>query len=128
MNSCVLYRFVIPVAAVVLLQGCASLINERTQKVNIATSTGEKVVAKVDGMMVEVPGVIGLQRAKADKVLTTEDPRCTPATVVRSEVDIVFFINALSGGLGLFGSTTDMVSEKMWEYDDNILISCKASS
>ena len=107
----------------VSLSGCATIINEKTQRINVATSTGDRVEVQIDGMPVQVPGIASVTRKKGDKIITTSDPKCNPSTILPSEVDTVFFINILSGGV--FGSTTDYASEKMWKYQDTVIISCK---
>jgi len=43
--------------------------------------------------------------------------------VAEKSVDPKFFVNILSGGS--FGSTTDYSTEKMWKYNENVVISCK---
>ena len=103
--------------------GCASILNEKTQNVNIVTSSGRKAEVMVDGMPFQAPGVATFKRTKADKLITTKDPKCNPTTVAPSTVDNVFFINVVSGGV--FGSTTDYGTEKMWKYQDTVVISCK---
>jgi hypothetical protein len=107
----------------VVTTGCASIINEKTQNVNVVTSNGRKVEVSIDGMPFQAPGVAAFKRTKADKMITTRDPKCNQTTVAPSTVDNVFFINILSGGV--FGSTTDYASEKMWKYQDSVVISCK---
>lgn len=107
----------------VVATGCASIINEKTQNVNVVTSNGRKVEVNIDGMPFQAPGVASFKRTKADKMITTRDPKCNQTTVAPSTVDNVFFINILSGGV--FGSTTDYASEKMWKYQDSVVISCK---
>lgn len=103
--------------------GCASIINDKTQNVNVVTSSGQKTEVAVDGMPYQAPGVASFKRAKAEKIITTKDPKCNPTTVAPSTVDNVFFINILSGGV--LGSTTDYVTEKMWKYEDTVVISCR---
>lgn len=110
------------IATVVLMTGCASILNSKTQMVNITTSNGEKIVATADGQPFQVPGIVGLQRSQADKIITTSQSNCNPQTLAPRKVDPIFFINILSGGA--LGSTTDYATEKMWKYDDNLVISC----
>mgnify|MGYP006266967637 FL=1 len=105
------------------LSGCATIINDSTQKINISTSTGEKVDVNVDGIPFQAPGIATVQRKKGDKLITTKDTRCAQSTILPSSVDPVFFINVLSGGV--LGSTTDYVSEKMWRYEENVVVSCQ---
>lgn len=113
----------VTVMAMISLTSCATIINEKTQKINVATSTGERASILIDGMPFEAPGIATVTRAKADKIITSKSSKCNESTIVPSKVDTVFFINVLSGGV--FGSTTDYASEKMWKYDDNVTISCK---
>ncbi len=111
------------VSALLLATGCATIINDQTQKVNIATSNGAKVKGTIDGMPFEAPGVVDITRAKQNKVIMVENADCTKETVAAKKVDSVFFINILSGGA--LGSTTDYATEKMWKYEDTITIACK---
>ncbi len=111
------------ISTVLLASGCASIINDKTQKVNVMTSNGSKVTGTVDGRNFEAPGVVELTRAKQDKIFLADGDNCAKQTVATKKVDSVFFINLLSGGA--YGSTTDYVTDKMWKYDDNITISCK---
>ncbi|MDE2421529.1 MAG: adenosine deaminase [Gammaproteobacteria bacterium] len=111
------------ILSVILASGCASIVNSRTQIVNITTSNGAKVTANVDGRTLQAPGVIGIDRSRIDKVITTQDSNCNPQTMVSSKVDPFFFGNIIIGGL--LGSTTDYSTEKMWRYDDTLIIACK---
>lgn len=111
------------VASVILMTGCASILNDRTQMVNITASNGAKVSANVDGKVFQTPSIVGLERSKLDKIITTSDSNCNPQTLAPHKIDSIFFINVLSGGA--FGSTTDFATEKMWRYEDNLVISCK---
>lgn len=105
-----------------MISGCATIINDEYQKVNVTTSTGKKVEGNIDGLPFEAPGIVSLKRSKSDKIMNTNNPKCNKTTIVSKSVDPIFFINILSGGV--FGSTTDYATEKMWKYQDNILITC----
>lgn len=107
----------------VLGSGCATIINDKTQKVNISTTNGAKVSGTFNGQAFEAPGVIEVIRANKDATIVVKQAGCTEQTVANKKVDTVFFMNVLSGG-GL-GSTTDYATEKMWKYDDNLSISCQ---
>ncbi len=107
----------------ILMTGCASIINEKTQGVNVSTSNGTKVTGVVNGQPFTAPGVVTLTRENKNKIFTTDNPKCAKETVAEKTVDPVFFINILSGGV--FGSTTDYSSEKMWKYSENVVISCQ---
>lgn len=105
------------------LTGCASIINEKTQNVNVTTSNGAKIAGKVNGQDFTAPGVVPLVRENKSKVFETSAEGCVPQTYVEKTVDPIFFVNILSGGP--YGSTTDYASEKMWKYSENIVINCK---
>jgi hypothetical protein len=112
----------VAMSSVVLMTGCASILNEQTQQINVSASNGKTVQASVDGKSFSAPGVVAVTRAKAGKVVTTNAAGCAPSTALESNVDPKFFINILSGGA--LGSTTDFATEKMWKYNDNVVISC----
>ncbi len=105
------------------LTGCASIINEKTQSVNVTTSNGAKISGKVNGQEFTAPGVVPLVRENKSKIFETSAAGCVPQTSVEKTVDPIFFINILSGGV--FGSSTDYSTEKMWKYSENIVINCK---
>lgn len=111
------------VAAVMTLSGCASILNESTQQVNVSASSGASIKGTVNGQPFNAPGVVKLTRENKDKIFYTETQGCARETVAEKTVDMKFFVNILSGGA--FGSTTDYATEKMWKYSDNVVISCK---
>jgi uncharacterized protein YceK len=104
------------------LTGCASIINEKTQNVNVTTSNGAKISGKVNGQDFSAPGVVPLLRENKSKIFETSAAGCVPQTSVEKTVDPIFFINIFSGA---YGSTTDYATEKMWKYSENIVINCK---
>ena len=106
------------------LTGCASILNDRTQQVNVSSSTGSEITGAVNGVPFKAPGVVSLVRENGNKIFVTETQGCARETVAEKSVDTKFFINILSGGV--FGSSTDYSTEKMWKYSDNIVISCKS--
>lgn len=111
------------IAIAVLSTGCASILNEQTQAVNITSSTGKPISGSVDGKPFTGPAVVPFTRAKGDKVVTVDTAGCAKTTAVASSVDSKFFINILSGGA--LGSTTDYSTERMWKYADSVVISCQ---
>jgi hypothetical protein len=117
------YSLLLASALVFALTGCASILNEPTQQVNVSSSTGSNIKGTVDGQPFTAPGIVALKRENKDKVFITETADCASQTAVEKTVDPKFFINILSGGA--FGSTTDYSTEKMWKYSDNVVISCK---
>ena len=105
------------------LTGCASILNDKTQSINVSSSTGSDIQGTVNGMPFKAPGVVNVIREKKDKLFLTETEGCAKETVAEKSVDGKFFINILSGGA--FGSSTDYSTDKMWKYNDNVIISCK---
>ncbi|MFN5048501.1 hypothetical protein [Roseateles sp.] len=110
-------------AVAVLSTGCASILNEQTQAVNVTSSNGKPMSGSVDGKAFSAPAVVQFTRAKGDKVVTVDTPGCAKSTAVPSSVDTKFFINILSGGA--LGSTTDYATERMWKYADSVVVSCQ---
>ncbi len=105
------------------LSGCASILNEADQKVNITTSGNKAVTGNINGVAFTAPGVVSVKREKAAKVLTIDTEGCTKQTTLPNEVDSKFWINILSGGAP--GSSTDYGTDKMWKYQDNVAITCQ---
>jgi len=108
--------------ALMTCAGCATILNDPTQTVNVRTSNNAKISGTVDGKPFTTPGTVAVERKKTALSVQTTEPGCAPTTNANSEVDPKFFINILSGGA--FGSTTDYASSKMWRYADTIVISC----
>ena len=113
------------VLAALTVTGCATLLNEKNQNVNVVTSTGQKADIVVDGTPHKAPTVVPIRRSKGDKLITTQNPKCHQTTIATSSLDNVFFINLLSGYSSTSGSTTDFATGEMWKYQDTIVISCK---
>ncbi len=110
------------VAASALLSGCATVFNEANQTVNVTSSNGQKVSGTVDGKPFETPGAVQVLRTRSPKVFNVDAPGCAKQTTVNSDVDVKFFGNILIGGV--FGSTTDYSTDKMWKYADSVSIPC----
>lgn len=108
--------------AIALTSGCASILNDDFQRVNIATSTGQKITVKVDGQEFQAPGIITVTRENADKIVMTNAQGCTEETLVPKKVDNTFWLNILSGGS--FGSSTDYSTDKMWGYQERVIVTC----
>ena len=108
--------------AMIAAGGCATILNDETQQINVASSTGEKFKFSVDGQSFEGPAIVAVTRAKADKFIVSESPNCVKQTLLPSKIDGKFFINILTGGV--FGSTTDYSTEEMWAYDTSVVVSC----
>lgn len=109
-------------SSVVLMTGCASILNKETQPVNVSTTNGKEIKGSVDGTPFVGPGVVMVQRQKAPKIFNVDTAGCAPTTTAASKVDIKFFGNIILGGF--LGSSTDFATDKMWKYEDNVVISC----
>ena len=118
-------KYAIPcfLLAVSTLSGCASILNDQTQQVNVSSSSGSNIKGTVNGVPFTAPGVVTVTRENKNKVFVTDTEGCARETVAEKSVDPKFFVNILSGGS--FGSTTDYSTEKMWKYNENVVISCK---
>lgn len=105
-----------------ITSGCSTILTEETHKLNVSTSNGKKIEVVIDGTTQIAPGIVIINKENKDKVLVTKDEACTGSTQLTKEVETAFFINILSGGV--FGSSTDYGTEKMWKYQDSVTITC----
>ena len=110
------------VLSTVAVSGCASILNDKTQQINVSSSNGKPFSGSIDNAAFEGPGIVTVQRENKDKVILATTPGCVPQTALNKSVDPVFFINVISGGV--FGSTTDYSTEKMWRYEESVTVSC----
>ncbi|MGP7734853.1 adenosine deaminase [Oceanimonas smirnovii] len=115
-------KLVIAVGVVISLSGCASILTDKTQRINVASNSAEKLQVQIDGRTQTAPGIITVQKENKDKTLTVITEGCEQELALNKEVEPTFFVNILSGGA--FGSTTDYSSEKMWRYQDSVEIKC----
>ncbi len=117
------YQISLATTLLVTCAGCATILNDSSQTVNVRASNGSSITGTVDGKVFTAPGTVPLERKKSAVTFVTDAPGCAKSTNVNSDVDGKFFINILSGGV--FGSTTDYSTGKMWRYADNVVISCQ---
>lgn len=115
-------KLVIAAGVVISLSGCASILTDKTQRINVASNSAEKLQVQIDGRTQTAPGIITVQKENKDKTLTVITEGCEQELALNKEVEPTFFVNILSGGA--FGSTTDYSSEKMWRYQDSVEIKC----
>jgi hypothetical protein len=106
-----------------MFSGCASIVNDKNQKINVSASNGQIINGTVDGVPFTGPGVVEVARANVDKTVVINNPECANSAPLNKSVDPMFFGNILIGGL--LGSTTDASTEKMWKYQDKVVVSCK---
>lgn len=109
----------------VALGGCATILNEDYQMVNVSSSNGLAFKGTVDGIPFQGPGAVPIKRAKGSRILAVETNGCTKQTALNSDLDYKFFINAIFIYSFPLWSTTDYATEKMWKYQDNVTVSCK---
>jgi len=108
--------------AIALSSGCSTILNDDTQRVNITSSNSKPFEGRINGDTFIGPGVVEVKRKNADKVVYVDTEGCSQETLMAKQVDTKFFINILSGGA--LGSTTDYATERMWKYDDNVVVQC----
>ncbi|MFQ3265992.1 MAG: hypothetical protein ACI9U5_001871 [Colwellia sp.] len=108
--------------ATLFASGCSSILTEDTHKMNVSTSNGKKIEVQIDGTTQIAPGIINVNKENKDKILVTNDESCTGSTQLTKQIEPTFFINILTGGV--WGSSTDYGTEKMWKYQDSVTIVC----
>lgn len=103
----------------VLFSGCATILDGKTQAINLTTSKPKTV--DINGLQYSAPGMITLQKANKDAIINIKE--CNKTIILTKSVTPTFFVNILSGGV--FGSTTDYSTDAMWKYDQtNISVDC----
>lgn len=105
-----------------VMSSCASMFNKDYQQVNVVTSNGKKAELSIDGKTISAPAIVDVKRSEKSLIVTGKG-KCAGQTIANSKISNVFWINLLSSGP--FGSTTDYATEKMWQYDDRIEVSCE---
>lgn len=110
------------VAAAFCISGCASILNDSTQTVNVTSSNGATISGTVNGQPFTAPGIVKLERTGSSQIFITNTEGCVKETAVENSVDSKFFINIFSGGA--FGSSTDFSTGRMWKYAENVTINC----
>ena len=108
------------------LSGCASIMEGKSQNINITTSNGQNVEAtvytKAGIQEVRLPHHFAVQKDSQDITVNVKEGRCNKetTTVVKSRLEPWFWGNILSGGI--IGSTTDSLTGAMWQYDDTVVV------
>jgi hypothetical protein len=116
-------RFIAVIILVIGLSSCATMFNDKHQKINIATSNSKEVKGNINGVPFTAPGIVSVERKGVDQIITVDGDACTKQTILNKSIETTFWINLLSSGP--FGSSTDYSSEKMWKYQDTVVIQCK---
>ncbi len=115
-------KIVMVAMASLMASGCASVMTAETQSINVTTSNNKQAEVTVDDKTITAPGMVVVLRDGKDKVVKSTTEGCDNATPIKKEITPVFFGNIVIGGL--LGSTTDGATGKMWDYADNVEISC----
>ncbi len=110
--------------AAVLASGCASILNDQNQQVNVMSGNGKPIQGTVDGQSFTGPGMVSVKRDKGAKIFNVTTEGCAKMTAAESNVDLKFFGNVLIPYFGSTGSTTDFSTGKMWRYSETIVIPC----
>lgn len=108
------------VSTMVLMSGCATIINGKTQVVDV--TSGTKKTFNIDGQEYTTPAKVHLHRDKDNKEITVDG--CSEKVTLKSEMNPAVLGNILFGGLP--GTTTDLATGSGWKYDDEVsLDNCK---
>ncbi len=116
-------KLILVLTALLGLTSCATILNDKAQRINVTTSNNVKTDIVVAGQTYQAPAIITLDRSEKDLIVKAQNPNCTQEYLLKSKVDNKFWINILSGGT--FGSTTDYSTEKMWTYQDEVELKCR---
>jgi hypothetical protein len=110
--------------AAVLASGCASVLNDRTQQVNVISGNGKPFQGTVDGVPFTGPGMVPVKRENGAKIFNSTTEGCAKATAAESSVDTKFFGNVLFFYYSTTSSAVDLVTGKMWRYAETVVIPC----
>lgn len=110
------------VATTLMASGCASIMTAETQSINVTTSNNKQAEVTIDDKTITAPGMVVVLRDGKDKVVKSSSAGCDSVTLIKKNVTPVFFGNIVIGGV--LGSTTDSATGKMWDYADNVEVSC----
>lgn len=116
-------KILVVALAALMMTGCATILNEETQKINVGSSNNSEFKGSIDGIPFTGPSIVSVKRSKGDKIIMIDTPSCQKQVLLSSTVDMKFFINVLSGGT--FGSSTDYATEEMWKYQETVIVPCK---
>lgn len=109
--------------AALMMTGCATILNDDNQNINVGSTNNSEFKGSIDGVPFSGPAIVSVKRSKGDKIILIDTPSCQKQVLLSSTVDMKFFINILTGGT--FGSSTDYATEKMWKYQESVIVPCK---
>lgn len=113
--------------SLLLITGCGTITNGTKQKVSIETSSGDSVLATIDGKKVTLPiKDMEVSRKKGAYIqVLKEDNPCFENTnyYIKRDGGIsggywLNLIGLVAGGIGVSSVTTDLVSGGAWQYDN----------
>lgn len=109
----------------VTVSGCSTLFGDSQQLINIRASNGQSFEGQLsNGNMFKAPGTVAFSKDGSQPVkVITNDKACAAVTTVDRQIEGIFWANVISGGL--LGSGTDYVTGKMWDYDTNVIVTCR---
>ncbi|MDQ7032249.1 MAG: hypothetical protein Q9M37_05980 [Desulfonauticus sp.] len=106
--------------------GCATILSGKTQKIDVSSTGKSGVKFEIDGQIYQTPAIVTIERENKDKIIKVLDSTCTQKQyLLNKKINPLFFVNIFLGEAGVFGSTTDYVTNAMWQYDSNVDIKCK---
>lgn len=113
--------------SLLLITGCGTITHGTKQKVSIETSSGDSVLATIDGKKVTLPikdMEVSRKKGAYIKVLKEDNP-CFENTsyYIRRDNGVssaywLDLIGTILFGVGSFSLTTDLVSGSVWQYDN----------
>ena len=112
------------IASIFLGSGCATILNDDVQTLNVHTTSNTATTATVGGYQINTPTAIKVERAKDNLVITTNNNKCQPVTTIESKVSPTFWYNGFLTGFVAYASTTDYATGNMWAYDTDVVINC----
>lgn len=116
-------RLIVGLGVTFLLSGCATIMTADVQSIRVTSSNNEPAEVTIDDKKVMTPGMVVVLRDGKDKSVHTTTEGCDNKTLIKKSVTPAFFGNILIGGL--LGSTTDGSTGKMWDYQDDVEVTCK---
>ncbi len=108
---------------ITLSTACATITAPKSQSVNVTTTNGKAITVEVEGQSYQAPGIVQVSRNGEEKLLSTLDENCAATTNLAKSIEPIFFGNILIGGV--FGSSTDAGTGRMWKYQESVNIQCK---
>ncbi|MCP4355490.1 MAG: hypothetical protein GY793_07645 [Proteobacteria bacterium] len=113
--------------SIMLLTGCAGMFTGSNKSINVSSSDGKQVKAKIASSKgisdIMLPAVYQADRDQSGIYVSINDECYENYTyIVQSRLNWPFFINFFASAFGLTGTTMDVSSGNMWTYDDMSII------